>query len=68
MLFRRYFPNRMGFNSFCSMFDTVEREFDLLEKNRFVECLQDVDAGTKKQYFTLLVSMIRNEVKVNQIK
>lgn len=68
LLFRRYSPNKMSFNSFCTMFDTVEREFDLLEKNRFVESLQDVDAGTKKQYFTLLVTIIRNEVKVNQIK
>lgn len=50
------------------MFDTVEREFDLLEKNRFVESLYDVDSGTKRQYFTLLVTMIRNEVKINQIK
>ncbi len=30
--------------------------------------LQDVDSGTKKQYFSLLMGLVRNEVKVNQIK
>jgi hypothetical protein len=33
-----------------------------------VEGLQDVDSGTKKQYFALLLGVIRNEVKINQIK
>lgn len=52
--------NKLTFNSFCSIFDPVEKEFNLLEKNRFVESLQDIDFLAKKLYFNLILTIMRN--------
>lgn len=39
-----------------------------MEKNRFIESLQDVEAATKKLYFCLLVHVCQAETKINALK
>jgi Ca2+-binding EF-hand superfamily protein len=69
-LFRRYSKEmgRLNFNGFCSIFDVSNQEYNLIEKNRFVESLTDISVGTKKLFFELIVKTAEHEQKINELK
>ena len=58
----------MDFNSFCEMFDVCESAYTIIEKNRQIKSLADVDIATKKNFLLLLATIIKNEKKIDSIK
>ena len=50
----------MDFNNFCSMFDIIDNNYNLLEKNRLVQQLNDINSATKRQFFNLLKTLAKN--------
>ena len=61
-LFRRYSreSGKLSFNNFCRIFDVSEDEYNLIEKNRFVESLSDISVETKKIFFELIMIAAKN--------
>jgi hypothetical protein len=50
------------------MFDVCETAYTIIEKNRQIKSLVDVDIGTKKNLLLLLATIIKNEKKIESIK
>lgn len=50
------------------MFDVAETAYSMIEKNRQVKSLADVDIVTKKNFLILLATIIKNEKKIDFVK
>ena len=50
------------------MFDIIDNNYNLLEKNRLVQQLNDINSATKRQFFNLLKTLAKNQQSIDKIK